>query len=85
VNAPDPKAVEQATIPKPAVPEPAPGPTGPRSAFTAVKDGESLDDVAIRVYGTSDRADSLWRANRDLLPQRTSPIPAGAVLRTPGE
>ena len=50
-----------------------------------MKQGESLEDVAIRVYGSSDPVDTLWRANRDLLPHRDSPLSAGAVLRTPGE
>ena len=31
------------------------------------------------------KADTLWRANRDLLPHRDSPLSAGAVLRTPAE
>jgi hypothetical protein len=63
----------------------SPGPTGPRSAFTTVKEGESLDDVALRVYGSADQAEALWRANRDLLPRRDSSLRAGAALRTPAE
>ena len=54
--------------PKTTIPAPPPAPPEPRSAFTTVKDGESLDDVALRVYGSADRVDALWRANRDLLP-----------------
>jgi hypothetical protein len=71
--------------PKTTIPAPSAVPLEPRSAFTTVKDAESLDDVALRVYGSADRADSLWRANRDLLPRRNSPLSSGAVLRTPGE
>ncbi len=59
--------------------------TRPRSAFTTVQQGETLEDVAIRVYGSSDQVDLLWRANRDLLRQKDSPLHAGAVLRTPEE
>jgi hypothetical protein len=68
-----------------ATPSAAAAPAGPRSAFTTVKEGESLEDVAIRVYGSADPVNSLWRANRDLLPQRTSPLQAGSILRTPEE
>jgi hypothetical protein len=63
----------------------SPASTGPRSAFTTVKDGETLEDVTVRIYGSSDQLDLLWRANRDLLPRKNSPLSAGAVLRTPGE
>jgi hypothetical protein len=56
---------------------------GPQQAFTAVRQGESLRDVAIRVYGSVDELDSLWRANRDVLPRKDSALTAGSVLRTP--
>lgn len=55
----------------------------PRSAFTIVAEGETLDDVASRVYGTADRAESLWRANRDLLGRPRDPLRPGMLLRTP--
>ncbi len=70
----------------PAVTKRASEPTaefGPQQAFTAVRQGETLRDVAIRVYGSVDELDSLWRANRDVLPHKDSPLTAGAVLRTP--
>lgn len=60
-------------------------PTEPPSPFTTTREGESLADVAARVYGSADQVDRLWRANRDLLPQRDSPLSAGAVLRTPAD
>ncbi len=63
----------------------APARIAHRSAFTTVRDGETLEDVTMRVYGSSDQLDVLWRANRDLLPHRNSPLSAGAVLRTPEE
>ena len=68
-----------------APPSTAPASTVPRAAYTVVQKGETLQDVAVRVYGSSDRLDSLWRANRDVLPRSDSPLSAGAVLRTPGE
>jgi hypothetical protein len=64
---------------------PSPASAGHRSAFTTVKDGETLEDVTLRIYGSSDQLDLLWRANRDLLPRKDSPLSASAVLRTPAE
>jgi hypothetical protein len=55
----------------------------PASAFTIVLANETLQDVARRVYGSGDLADPLWRANRDALSRRESPLAAGMVLRTP--
>jgi hypothetical protein len=55
----------------------------PESDFTAVEASETIQDVAVRVYGSADRADALWRANRDSLPSRDTPLSAGIVLRTP--
>ncbi len=54
-----------------------------RSAFTTVDDRESLDDVAERIYGTSDATERLWKANRDQLPSIESPLRVGMLLRTP--
>jgi hypothetical protein len=68
--------------PKTRTPEPA-AESGPQQAFAAVRQGETLRDVAIRVYGSADDLDSLWRANRDVLPRKDSPLAAGSVLRTP--
>jgi hypothetical protein len=68
-----------------APPSTAPASTVPRAAYTVVQKGETLKDVAVRVYGSSDGLDSFWRANRDVLPRSDSPLSAGAVLRTPGE
>jgi hypothetical protein len=55
----------------------------PRAAFTVVSAAETIQDVALRVYGSTDGVDSLWRANRDALPRRDSPLSTGMVLRTP--
>jgi len=55
----------------------------PRRAFTVAQAGETIEDVALRVYGTIDEADALWRANRDTLLRRDSPLSVGMLLRTP--
>jgi hypothetical protein len=55
----------------------------PGSAFTIVDADETLEDVALRIYGSGAVADSLWRANRDALSRRDSQLSAGMVLRTP--
>lgn len=68
-----------------ALEKPSGPPSGPSSPFTTVKQGESLEDVSVRVYGSTDQVQAIWRANRDLLPKRDSPLPAGSVLRTPAE
>lgn len=54
-----------------------------RGAFTKTRGGESLADVAERVYGTRTAVDSLWRANRDVLNAPDDPIEEGLILRTP--
>jgi hypothetical protein len=69
-------------------PSPAPQrstpPEEPRGAFTQVREGETLADVALRVYGAGDDAvRALWLANRDLLDRADAPLRAGSVLRTP--
>jgi nucleoid-associated protein YgaU len=56
---------------------------GPHGSFTVVKAGETLADVALRVYGTTREAASLWRANRDALLRPDSPLEVGMLLRTP--
>jgi hypothetical protein len=58
-------------------------PPARRSAFTEVAAGESLADVAVRVYGTPDATNSLWRANRDVIDGRDASLQAGTLLRTP--
>jgi hypothetical protein len=88
VAVPPPATVEPAPVrepPKTTIPVAAESPHEPPSAFTTTREGESLGDVAVRVYGSAEKADTLWRANRDLLPHRDSPLIAGAVLRTPAE
>jgi hypothetical protein len=55
----------------------------PSQAVTVVGRDETISDVALRVYGTTSQADALWRANRDALPQRDSPLLPGTLLRTP--
>jgi nucleoid-associated protein YgaU len=80
-----PPAASPATPDAPPASPAVPVSTGPRSAFIVVQSGETLKDVAVRVYGSADRLDVLWRANRDVLPRSDSPLSPGAVLRTPDE
>jgi hypothetical protein len=54
-----------------------------RGDFTVVEPGETLADVAERVYGSNRAAESLWKANRDQLGTLESPLQAGTLLRTP--
>jgi hypothetical protein len=55
----------------------------PSSAFTVARPDETIEDIALRVYGTTERVSSLWRANRDTLLRQDSPVSAGMLLRTP--
>jgi hypothetical protein len=55
----------------------------PVTAFIVVQANETIQDVALRVYGSSAHAAALWRANRDALPGLDSPLSSGMVLRTP--
>jgi nucleoid-associated protein YgaU len=55
----------------------------PASPFTIVEADESLEDVARRIYGSGTHVDALWRANRDTLTRKDSPLATGMVLRTP--
>jgi len=55
----------------------------PDGPFTVARVDETIEDIALRVYGTSDCAGSLWRANRDSLKSPDSRISPGMLLRTP--
>ena len=55
----------------------------PRGTFTKARDGETLADVARRVYGDDNALKTLWAANRDLLDRVDDPVVAGSILRTP--
>jgi nucleoid-associated protein YgaU len=54
-----------------------------RAPFTVVGSGETMADVARRVYGHADDVESLWRANRDVAREPGSPLAPGTVLHTP--
>jgi len=54
-----------------------------RSSFAIVGPGETLADVAKRVYGSKDAAEAIWKANRDQVEKRDAPLSAGTLLRTP--
>lgn len=53
------------------------------SAFTRARPGESLADIAARVYGSPDSARKVWMANRDLIDSLDAIPPGGTLLRTP--
>lgn len=55
----------------------------PGSSFTKAEGGETLADVARRVYGTEEAAGPLWRANRDQLDGPEAALRPGMILRTP--
>jgi hypothetical protein len=57
----------------------------PHDAFTLANEGETLRDVAIRIYGSDSEveAEALWRLNRDLIGRRDVSLSAGTLLRTP--
>jgi hypothetical protein len=52
-------------------------------AFTEAYEGETLRDVASRVYGSPEEDEALWRLNRDLIGRRDDTLSAGTLLRTP--
>jgi hypothetical protein len=54
-----------------------------QEGFTQALEGETLRDVAVRVYGSADEAEALWRLNRDLVARRDATLSAGTLLRTP--
>jgi hypothetical protein len=55
----------------------------PHQGFTHTLEGETMRDVAIRVYGSSDETESLWMLNRDLIQRGEGALPTGTLLRTP--
>jgi len=61
---------------------PAPPPSR-RGAFTQARAGETLADVARRVYGSAEAAGQLWLANRDMLDRPDGALTPGVALRTP--
>lgn len=52
-------------------------------SFTVVARGETIADVARRIYGTTDDVSVLWRANRDILREPDARLVPGTVLHTP--
>ncbi len=78
-------AVERPSRP-PAQPAMEPRPStvkAGRPALTVARSGETIADVARRVYGREIGAEALLRANREVVRDRETAIPAGTVLRTP--
>jgi hypothetical protein len=64
-------------------PRPGPAPALPPSAFTHARPGESLVDIAVRVYGSPESARKIWMANRDLIDSIDAIPRGGTLLRTP--
>ena len=54
-----------------------------KAAFDRVGAGETLVDVARRVYGDGANLEAFWRVNRDQLASTESAVHPGMVLRTP--
>jgi phage tail protein X len=83
------KSKEKEKAPEPARPEASPLRSEPVSIprsdpdVTIVDHGETLDDVAIRVYGTRAGVETLLRANREVLTRRKGPLRTGLQLWTP--
>jgi outer membrane biosynthesis protein TonB len=77
---PSPKVVRQVAQ---STPKSRPAPTVSRGPFTVVEEGETLEDVSLRVYGSADRVAILRRANRDQITGPDGPLRAGMSLRTP--
>jgi nucleoid-associated protein YgaU len=62
--------------------EPVSIPRGDPEA-TIVEPGETLEDVAVRVYGGRGGIETLLRANREVLSRRKGPLRPGLQLWTP--
>jgi hypothetical protein len=79
-------AVQPASRPRPTQQPPSPpprrAPMVPSEPFTVSEPGETLREVAARIYGTPDRTDALWRLNRDLVARRAMELAPGTLLRT---
>jgi nucleoid-associated protein YgaU len=69
--------------PEPSRPVPLPVVAQPEMPPTyCVRDGDDLTAIARRFYGHPGAADSLWAANRDVIPD-PNVLPIGAELRLP--
>jgi hypothetical protein len=83
VRSPSSPIASSLTLPNPRTPGKIAVARRPRSAFTVVEADETISDVALRIYGTTEEVESLWQANRESLQSRDSPISSGMLLRTP--
>lgn len=64
-------------------PSKAPPPRRPTAAFTRAEPGETVAQVAHRVYGDPAYARDLWLANRDSLGSTEAAVLRPTLLRTP--
>ncbi|MFN0017973.1 MAG: LysM peptidoglycan-binding domain-containing protein [Pirellulaceae bacterium] len=60
----------------------AEGPAGPPREYK-IRRTDTLEDLALRLLGSQDRAEELFEANRSVLKDRHI-LPLGAVIRIPG-
>ena len=51
--------------------------------FTLAREGETLRDICVRIYGNPEAEETLWKVNRDSLTSRSGPVGKGTLLRTP--
>lgn len=58
-------------------------PRKPVRPYTRVAAGETLGDVALRVYGSPAFQQKLWWSNRDQVRDARAPLEVGSILRTP--
>lgn len=77
-----------AAPPGPKASEPAKSTTSvvarrPRTAFDRVREGETFEDVARRIYGDGADLQGFWKVNRDQLASPGAEVRPGMVLRTP--
>ncbi len=83
----DQKSVGDEPRPAPGGPAEGTSPVGipgvPTSAFTHAMAGESLADIAVRIYGSPESARKIWMANRDLIYSLDATPSGGTLLRTP--
>ncbi len=61
---------------------PVASPTAPEARYHTVTDGDSLSRISLRYYGTANRWQEIYQANRDAL-QGSNALRVGQQLRIP--
>lgn len=75
-----PSTLSTPVVAKPTAPTPAPVVQGPK--LHVIKEGDSLTKIARKYYGTADRWNEIFEANRNILSE-PGKLPLGASLRIP--